>query len=120
MGMVHLLKMDLCLWKNLRQKPRAGSSRQNQKNKKVEKQTFGPEEEKNLAPKPVALEAAEGNVDSSYAAGDFQNLYKKFLQDAKASGMTHKDAREAWMCSTERAEALSGLSRSEMKKRRFV
>ena len=96
------------------------------KGQKAQKQSWGPEEEKNLAPKPG--ESAEEKVDSSnavsaagsYVPGGFRNLYMNFLKEAKASGMKHKDACNAWMSSTQRADAMVGLSMAEMKKRKFV
>ena len=56
----------------------------------------------------------------SYKAGEYQATYKKFLEEEKAKGCSHKDALLAWSNSDVKAKLLSAMPYAEKKRRRFV
>ena len=85
---------------------------------KAKKKAFGEEEEKNLALAPPSVETQSG---SQYKAGNFNDARLKFIATVRTEEkISHKEAQALWMMSPERADLLSGLSMSELKKRRFA
>lgn len=57
---------------------------------------------------------------AGYEAGVFQERKKIFVARLRATGMKYADAVQQWMLSSERADYLSSLPESELKKRRFL
>lgn len=55
-----------------------------------------------------------------YEPGVFQERKKTFVSRLRADGMKYADAVKQWMLSSERADYLSSLPESELKKRRFL
>ena len=55
-----------------------------------------------------------------YEPGVFQQRKKAFVAGLRATGVKYADAVQQWMLSSERADYLSSLPESELKKRRFL
>ena len=111
-------------------KKAAAKKKQTRKNNK-KGEVAGPQEEKALsllsgdgaAPQPAEPASAEceGASQLVYKAGDFSKAMRDYIKKYKdETGASHKDAQHKWMSSDERADFLSCLSESELKKRRFL
>ena len=57
----------------------------------------------------------------AYKAGEYSSMRKKFIRKLQESqSVSYGDASKAWNESQERAGLLAGMSRSELKRRRFI
>ena len=110
-----------------KKKKKGGTNKQKRKpkTKKTEKRQAAAQEapaggegkkEKPLVEAPRVVEPKGPVV---YEAKTFQTAMREFVKDKREAGMKYKEACEAWMRSDVRADMLSTLSISEMKKRRF-
>lgn len=61
-----------------------------------------------------------GKTFGAYKPGDFNDVYRKFLQREKESGVSHAEANKAWKGSKERSDLLAEMPEAEKKKRRFT
>ena len=57
---------------------------------------------------------------SKYVAGDFNEIFAKYVKEQKAQGVGHRDALKSWKESDVRSELLKGMPLSEQKKRKFI
>ena len=57
---------------------------------------------------------------SVYKPGEFNDTFRTFVKDMKASGLTHAASLKAWSESGVRKRLLENMPLSEKKKRRFV
>ena len=92
----------------------AKASQKNEKGKKGKaKEAAEP-----LQPQPSAK--AEGS-NSAYSAGNFQAVMAAFVKQKRSElAISHSEARQMWMLSSERSDLLSTLSERELKRRKFA
>ena len=57
---------------------------------------------------------------SLYKAGDCKQQRLKYIQRRRDVGWTFKEAADAWNESSRKAMLLAGMSKSELKRRRFI
>lgn len=106
-------------------KTKKGKSRRKPRGKK---ETLAVEDEAALteeAPGVPAVQAAQAPAEhvgsTIYEPGKFSEARANFIKAARAEhGIKHAAANDMWMASDLRASFLSGMSVSEMKKRRFM
>ena len=95
----------------------------NQKKKKKEKTPKQKKKETKPSPKAKKGDAAanDGAGPGAYKAGSFSEARLKFVRATMASnGIRFREASKLWDASTERANLLAGMSRSELLRRKFI
>ena len=68
---------------------------------------------------PLLEEKCDKVAEPVYVAKKFAEIRQQFLADCKKKGHKYHEANKMWMLSDDRSNLLSGLSPSELKRRRF-
>ena len=67
-----------------------------------------------------ACENQDKKAGSLYKAGDYKQQRLKYIQRRRDVGWTFREAADAWNESSRKAKLLAGMSKGELKRRRFI